>query len=46
MEDKSFIVRGAAVWAFQQLSDKELYESIKARHLKIENDASVIQEWA
>ena len=46
MEDKSFIVRGAAVWAFQQLSDEELYESIKARHLKIENDASVIQEWA
>ena len=45
MDDKSFIVRGAAVWAFQQLSDKELYKHIKVKHLNIEKDTSVIQEW-
>jgi epoxyqueuosine reductase len=45
MDDKSSIVRGAAVWAFQQLSDKELYKHIKVKHLNIENDTSVIQEW-
>ncbi|MDC3273833.1 tRNA epoxyqueuosine(34) reductase QueG, partial [Alphaproteobacteria bacterium] len=45
MEDKSFIVRGAAVWAFQQLSDEELYKHIKVKHLNIEKDTSVIQEW-
>ena len=45
MNDKSFIVRGAAVWAFQQLSDKELYKHIKVKHLNIEKDTSVIQEW-
>ena len=45
MEDKSFIVRGAAVWAFQQLSDKELYKHIKVKHLNIEKDTLVIQEW-
>ena len=45
MDDKSSIVRGAAVWAFQQLSDKELYKHIKVKHLNIEKDTSVIQEW-
>jgi len=45
MDDKSSIVRGAAVWAFQQLSDKELYKHIKVKHLNIEKDTSVIKEW-
>ena len=45
MEDNSSIVRASAVWAFQQLSDKKLGQHIKSKHLNIERDTLVLQEW-
>ena len=45
MEDNSSIVRASAVWAFQQLSDKKLSQYVKSKHLNIEKDNSVLEEW-
>jgi hypothetical protein len=45
MEDNSSIVRASAVWAFQQLSNKKLSQYVKSKHLNIEKDYSVLEEW-
>ena len=45
MDDNSSIVRASAVWAFQQLSDKTCIQHIKTKHLNIEKDTLVIEEW-
>ena len=45
MDDNSSIVRASAVWAFQQLSDKKLGQHIKSKHLNIERDTLVLEEW-
>ena len=45
MDDNSSIVRASAVWAFQQLSDKKCIQHIKTKHLNIEKNTLVIEEW-
>jgi 3-methyladenine DNA glycosylase AlkD len=45
MNDKSFLVRGAAVWALQQIGDQKILFKTKKRHLVFEKEESVIDEW-
>ncbi len=45
MNDKSSLVRGAAVWAVQQLENSERLLRTKTQHLNYEKDRSVIDEW-
>jgi epoxyqueuosine reductase len=43
--DQASVVRGAAVWALQQLQDAELLGDVKQRHLAVEQDETVRAEW-
>ena len=45
LKDTSFLVRGAAVWALQQLDNKSKLTSIKKKHLSIEKNNDVLVEW-
>ena len=45
MNDKSSLVRGAAVWAVQQIGNKEILLKTKMQHLNFEKETSVIDEW-
>ena len=45
IKDKSFLVRGAAIWALQQLDNKKNLTSIKKRHLSFEQNNDVLAEW-
>jgi len=39
------LVRGAAVWAFQQLENKDNILKIKTKHIDKELSRHVINEW-
>jgi epoxyqueuosine reductase len=45
LADASPLVRGAAVWALSQLIDRAPFETLAARTMLIEQDASVRAEW-
>ena len=45
MNDKSSLVRGAAVWAVQQIGNKQILLKTKIQHLNFEKEKSVIDEW-
>ena len=45
LKDTSFLVRGAAIWALQQLDNKNNLTSIKKQHLSIEKNNDVLVEW-
>ena len=45
MNDKSSLVRGAAVCAVQQIGNKEILLKTKIQHLNFEKETSVIDEW-
>ena len=45
IKDQSFLVRGAAVWALQQLDNKRNLKSIKIKHLSFEKNKDVLTEW-
>ncbi len=45
MNDKSFLVRGAAVWALQQIGDQKILLKTKKLHLNFEKEGIVIDEW-
>jgi epoxyqueuosine reductase len=43
--DQASAVRGAAVWALQQLQDAASLHDVKHRHLAVEQDQTVRAEW-
>ena len=43
--DESALVRGAAVWALEQLLPREEFEAIKTDAIAGERDESVLEEW-
>ena len=43
--DNSSLVRGAAVWAIQQIGNQEILSKTKMEHLMFEKEMSVIDEW-
>ena len=45
LNDKSSLVRGAAVWAFQELARDGIINRIKDEHLRVEKDNIVLREW-
>ena len=45
IKDQSFLVRGAAIWALQQLDNKNNLKNIKRRHLSFEKNKAVLAEW-
>ena len=45
LKDQSFLVRGAAVWAIQQLDNKNNLKDIKKRHISFEKNNNVLAEW-
>ena len=45
IKDQSFLVRGAAIWALQQLDNKNNLKNVKRRHLSFEKKKDVIAEW-
>ena len=45
MNDKSSLVRGAAVWALQQIGDQKILLKTKKLHLNFEKEGTVIDEW-
>ncbi len=45
LKDQSFLVRGAAVWAIQQLDNKNNLKGIKKRHISFEKNNNVLAEW-
>ena len=45
LNDKSTLVRGAAVWAFQELDRDGIINRIKGEHLRVEKDNIVLREW-
>ena len=45
IKDQSFLVRGAAIWALQQLANKKNLASIKKMHLSFERNSDVLAEW-
>ena len=45
IKDQSFLVRGAAIWALQQLDNKKNLNNIKKRHLSFEKNKEVLAEW-
>ena len=45
LKDQSFLVRGAAVWAIQQLDNKNNLKGIKKRHMSFEKNYNVLAEW-
>ena len=45
LEDNSELVRAMAVWALRKISDTGNFLNLRNRHLKIENNTFVINEW-
>jgi len=45
IKDQSYLVRGAAVWALQELDNKKNLKSIKIKHLSFEKNKDVLTEW-
>ena len=45
LNDKSPLVRGAAVWAIQELAEEDIINRIKGEHLRVEKDNIVLREW-
>ena len=45
IKDQSYLVRGAAIWALQQLDNKNNLSNIKKRHLRFEKNNDVLAEW-
>ena len=45
LEDNSELVRAMAVWALRKISDTANFLNLRNRHLKIENNTFVINEW-
>ena len=45
LKDQSFLVRGSAVWAIQQLDNKNNLKDIKKRHVSFEKNNNVLAEW-
>ena len=45
IKDQSFLVRGAAIWALQQLDNKNNLKNIKRLHLSFEKKKDVLAEW-
>ncbi len=45
MNDNSSLVRGAAVWAVQQIGNKKILLKTKIQHLNFEKEKSVKDEW-
>ena len=45
LNDKSSLVRGAAVWAFQELARDSIINRIKVEHLRVEKHNIVLREW-
>ncbi len=45
LDDSAPVVRGAAVWALTQLADQSAWAAARARHLPLEPDESVRDEW-
>src|SRR4029079_8521112 len=43
--DESALVRGAAVWALEQLVSREEFDAMKSAAASIEGDESVREEW-
>ena len=46
LDDQSPLVRGAAVWALQQLLDRNAFAALAAQVLAVEADQSVREEWS
>ncbi len=46
LDDRSPLVRGAAIWALSRLMNREAFDALAAAHEKSERDASVREEWA
>ena len=44
-KDQSSLVRGAAIWALQQLDNKKNLKRTKRRHLSFEKNKDVLTEW-
>ena len=45
IKDQSFLVRGAAIWALQQLDNKKNLTILKKWHLSFEKNNDVLAEW-
>ena len=45
LNDKSTLVRGSAVWAFQELAGDGIINRVKGEHLRVEKDNIVLREW-
>lgn len=45
LDDASPLVRGAAIWALEQLLSDDQFSALRTRHLISETDASVRDEW-
>ncbi len=45
LDDASPLVRGAAVWALSQLTDREKFEALASQAIDVEADEAVRAEW-
>ena len=45
LADASPLVRAMAVWAHAQLAEGVVHDQLRARHLPLENDPDVREEW-
>ena len=45
IKGQSFLVRGAAIWALQELDNKNNLKIIKKKHLSFEKNKDVLAEW-
>ena len=45
LQDSSYLVRGAAIWAVKQLAQEEIIQNTENQSKRIETDYSVIEEW-
>ena len=45
LNDESNLVRAMAIWALNQLCEKEKFEKLKKKYFHLESDQDVIKEW-
>ena len=45
LNDKSSLVRSSAVWAVQELADKDFLQALRSKHYEVESDDMVLKEW-
>ena len=45
LNDKSSLVRSSAVWAIQELADKDFLQVLRSKHYEVESDEMVLKEW-